>query len=1559
MDSKSKLNKNLFLAKRAVLLGKKWEALEYYEQALKDLKGNNNLEEEALVNELTGKFCWENQLTHIGTPYLQKAYDCYVMIQNLTKVRELKNSYPQLFNISPDNIFNYNQIKRKNREISLNYSEKTLRESQVRLKLVNNILQGITVGLPLDEIISLIISDLSEYFNGFRVSYLKIDSQNNAKFTHSLQPPEMTSLTNFEFKLTEFPAYFQSLQKNKYLAIEDLTQAEIALGYLMLTNNTLSCLDFPIKYSGKLIGILCFDYSVVHQWTEHEIATLREIADYLVFAHQNAQIKQEQQLIERCLEEANLELEKTNQQLQYLNMAMGKAMPGFSRLDHHGDYLEVNQFYAETLGTTPELLIGKSWRTTVFIEDLPKAITAYRKMQNEGKADLEIRGIRQDGSIIYKQVFLVKADLKTSGFNGHFCFCKDVTELHLTLLECQLKEQELCESEAKFRQLAENIDQVFFIQQYQPLKLLYVNPIVEKIWGLPQDVFYQNPFAWLDSIHPEDYQKVREGFEKSRQGIGFNQQYRIIKPNGEIRWVWVRTFLVTNEQGEIDRIVGIGEDITEKKQAEEARQKSEQLYRCIVETSEEGIWIIDINNKTTFVNPKMAKMLGYTVSEMMEKSMFDFMDEEGVKIATNNVERRRQGIKELHDFKFHHKNGSNVWTIISTSPMYDENGQYQGALGMIADISERKQIEIKLKHSEQRYISLAKVVPVGIIRYDQQGRCIYVNQKYEQIVGVSQEKLWGETWFNYIHPEDQNQVLEKWSNFLYHQIPFELEYRLVSCEGKITWVYSQIVTELDQDENIIGYVASLTDFSEKQAIIQDLKSTQEALQESEKIFRQLTNNIQQVFYITDLSVTKQIYLSPGYEKIWGKPLETIYQNPNAWMDSIHPEDKEQIIANLQTPEQRSNYDGEYRIIRSDGEIRWIRARNFPVYDESGKIYRVAGIAEDITTKKQIEQKLTETHKEMEAIFAAFPDLFLKVDDSGTILDYKHSPNFCELYTTPDRFLNQPLEQVLPLEVVTKAKAVIKKSLRTKTVGKMEYSLLIANTIQYYETRFVAISDNELITIIRNISDLILIQKQLIKAKNEAETANKAKSEFLANMSHELRTPLNGILGFTQILQQDSQLNPQQLHQLEIINTCSHHLLTLINDILDLAKIEAGKIELEPHDFDLPQFLLEIAEIAQISAQQKGIFFSYQPLTELPSIIYADEKRLRQVLLNIIHNGIKFTPKGSVTFKVELREKNELTKQCKIRFKIRDTGIGIPPDKILDIFKPFEQLKTHNYQEEGTGLGLTISKEIITKMGGLLQVKSKLNQGSIFWIELNLAYKSNSLSSYNSDQTRKIVGYEGNEKTILIVDDSKINRNLLNYILTKIGFKVAEACHGKEGLRKALKFKPDLMIIDLLMPEMDGFTLVKKIRNLPYFQDTILIAHSASVSELYIQKSFEVGFNDFIPKPVKTKKLLEQIQDYLGLTWKYKEKELQSSEEISSNQSTTEVTKIPQTELLKLSDLAKKGLIDDLIQEVNNLKSLYPDLEEFANEITNLAREFKLKQIREILQKAMGREGSGE
>ncbi len=465
-------------------------------------------------------------------------------------------------------------------------------------------------------------------------------------------------------------------------------------------------------------------------------------------------------------------------------------------------------------------------------------------------------------------------------------------------------------------------------------------------------------------------------------------------------------------------------------------------------------------------------------------------------------------------------------------------------------------------------------------------------------------------------------------------------------------------------------------------------------------------------------------------------------------------------------------------------------------------------------------------------------------------------------------------------------------------------------------------------------------RALREAKEAADAASRAKSYFLASVSHELRTPLNGILGYTQILRRDPVLGPKQRDGIGVIHESAEHLLALINDVLDLSKIEAGRIELNPTDFQLAEFAAGVERVFTPRAKEKSILFETAVAGELPGWVRADEQRLRQVVFNLLSNAVKFTRTGGVVFSLQRIGSGEAGEV--IRFSVSDTGPGIAAEDIAKLFEPFRQVGNQTTAAAtGTGLGLAISRSLVERMGGRLKVESKVGWGSRFWFEVPLPVVAASAPA--AGVHRRLAGYEGPRRRVLVVDDNAANRAVMVDMLVPLGFDVFEAADGPAAVREGGKLQPDLVLMDLRLPgEFDGLEATRRLRASTRGRALRIIAVSASAYDLDRTECFTAGCDEFLAKPFREEELWAMLERFLGLTWRYAEVEDTRLPFAAA------LEPPPPAEAAAIYELAAKGDVVGLRARAQGLIELDPKLAPFAQGVLDLAARFKMKAIRQFV-----------
>jgi len=584
-------------------------------------------------------------------------------------------------------------------------------------------------------------------------------------------------------------------------------------------------------------------------------------------------------------------------------------------------------------------------------------------------------------------------------------------------------------------------------------------------------------------------------------------------------------------------------------------------------------------------------------------------------------------------------------------------------------------------------------------------------------------------------------------------------------------------------------------------------------------------------------------------------------------------------------QQRQPFEIDVQIIRADGSDGYIFIKAEAIWDALGQVTRLYGITMDISDRFTMQQALRRSEERSRATLLALPDLVFRVDREGKYADFMSSTQADNL-VDPHQVIGKSIYDDLPIDIpedhADNKYEAIQKALNTQNVQIYEQQIRFAGKLRYEEVRVAPCGNDEVVFFVRDISDRKLAEAQLQQTNKELERATRLKDEFLANMSHELRTPLNAILGMTEGLQEGvfGKISDRQIKALQTVERSGNHLLELINDILDVAKIESGQIELELVPTSLPQLCTSSLAFIKQLAQQKNIQIHSKCQANLPEVLI-DERRIRQVLINLLNNAVKFTPAGgSITLKVSLcqstslfegdSEEGKMVAAQYIQIAVIDTGIGIASENIPKLFKPFIQIDSAlNRQYAGTGLGLTLVKQMVELHGGRIELTSELGLGSCFSIELPYILDVNpslEISPNNHSITTSELDLPNQSALksplILIAEDNEANIMTISSYLVAKGYRLVLAGNGQEAIAMAMSAQPDLILMDIQMPVMDGLEATKQIRQIPSLVNIPIIALTALAMKGDRDRCIAAGANDYIAKPVKLKQLNHTIEQLL-------------------------------------------------------------------------------------------------
>jgi len=919
-------------------------------------------------------------------------------------------------------------------------------------------------------------------------------------------------------------------------------------------------------------------------------------------------------------------------------------------------------------------------------------------------------------------------------------------------------------------------------------------------------------------------------------------------------------------------------DVTERRQAEAERLQAVKvrqeliLLEQILDLVLAGYWDWDIVNHEEYLSPGFKRMLGYTDEELanLPESWQNLIFPEDLPATWSQLDHHIQSrgtVPFYNEARYRHKDGSTVWVICSGQVIeWDAEGNPLRMVGCHIDISERKRTELERQRLIQELSDFKFALDQSAIvaMTNAQGMITYVNDRFCEISGYSRAELLGQTHhiINASH-HGTNFFQDLWRTLAQGEV-WRGEICNRTKDGQMYWVDSTLVPFLDDAGKPFQYLAIRFDITAR-------KLAEQALQESQQFIKTVIDTVPLPLVWKDrhsvfLGCNRQLADLFGLKttaEIVGKTDFDLTQNQ---AEAIAYQANDQWVMQSEQPKLRI----EETITLPTGEQRWIETHKTPLRDWAGDVVGVVAMFQDITERKHSELALRTKTEELDQFFSLALDLLCIANTSGYFIRLSSQWEKTLGYSIADLEGQRFLDFVHPddLEITLEA------------IAQMEQTGEIENFVNRYRCRdgsyrwleWRSVPNGSLIyATARDVTLRKQAEVHLQRTNEELARAARLKDEFLANMSHELRTPLNAILGMTEGLQEGifGDLGPRPLKALQTIERSGSHLLELINDILDIAKIESGQMELDR----VPTAVIPLCQNSLAFITQQALKKQIRLELKLPSHppnLHVDERRIRQVLINLLNNAVKFTPAGGhVTLEVSHpAQPDEATEAgSPLRIAITDTGIGIAPEAIPRLFQPFVQVDSAlNRKYEGTGLGLALVKRIVELHGGQVGVTSRVGVGSCFTLDLPTIPDTVPIPA--SDPPPKTLTLPAAQAPaanplILLAEDNPANISTLSSYLTARGYRLLLAQNGREAIALTQANHPDLILMDVQMPEMDGLTAIQHIRANPQLAHIPIIALTALAMAGDRDRCLAMGADDYLAKPVKLKQLVTTIHQLLS------------------------------------------------------------------------------------------------
>ena len=985
------------------------------------------------------------------------------------------------------------------------------------------------------------------------------------------------------------------------------------------------------------------------------------------------------------------------------------------------------------------------------------------------------------------------------------------------------------------------------------------NPQAETIFGWKAEEVMGKEMAEI--IIPENYRDAHKRgmthYQKTGDGPVLNKPLEITAINRQGQIFPVELAIIPIHENDRVFFCGFIRDISARKKAEEKVKANEQLLQFALEGAGDGIWEFNFETRKSYYSKQNKVLAGFDVDEEIPNWQ-DLMHPEDAHIFESLHSDYRNGRIQLHkkEYRIRHKNGNYTWIMDRGRVVsWDEAGKPLRLVGTHTDITRLKETENELR----RLSLVAMDSKNGVVFTKADGRIFWFNERFRQMTGYENEEILEQTPVALLKGElSDKTVIQQMLHQFYAGESFTIEMIGYTKTRDTFWLKAKGYPVFDEKEGIAEYFTVIEDITAE-------KEADKQIREFESRFRKALERVGDNAWEHNYK-TGKTYFSNTSTLLMDFNIGEHVDNATFWWSLVHPDDIAMLEENNKAylSGQRDNHSLEYRIINKEHQVRWVLDRGVVIERDAQRLpVRIAGTHTDITNRKQAEQSLRVNEEKYRSIIANMNLGLLEVNLDEIILFANNS--FCEMsgYSTQELLGKKAAELF-----VRGANAEIAETKNEMRKAGVSDAYEIGVTNKKGEQKWWLVSgaprydDQDRLVGSIGIHLDITAQKnlelELLDARESAEQSAAAKEIFLANMSHEIRTPMNAIIGMGRQLQRTS-LNDQQHFYLETINKAAEPLLVLINDILDISKIEAGKLNLEYIGFRPDEVINHCIQVMEHKAEEKGLKLLTENMPDKSTVFLGDPYRLTQILLNLLSNAIKFTEEGKVTVSCLLQP--AIDNRQLIILSVKDTGIGMDAEFLNSIFRKFTQEEKSTARKYGgTGLGMSISKQLTELMNGQIEVSSKKGEGST--VTLTIPFAVGAEKDVPQTKGKVIDSSILKDKKILLVEDNEMNRLVATTLLENYGVQTEEVFNGAEAVRALKNNYYDLVLMDVQMPVLNGLDATRIIRQ-DINQFVPIIALTANAIKGEAEKCLKAGMNDYISKPFEEDELINAIARWLG------------------------------------------------------------------------------------------------